>query len=136
MGGSVNAETAVEKMDRLDEIFAMQAKLSARLGVHTEDLSERERIEWILKYSRALQQEISELVDSTPWKWWAKYQKFDEQNARVEVIDILHFLISIAQVLGMTPDDFFEAYRKKNDINHKRQDSGYSVKDKSDSREI
>ncbi|MDR2436384.1 MAG: dUTPase [Puniceicoccales bacterium] len=123
-------------MDRLDEIFAMQAKLSARLGVRSEDLSEGEKIEWILKYSRALQQEIAELVDSVPWKWWAKYQNFDRQNARVEVIDILHFLISIAQILGMTSDDFFEAYRKKNDINHKRQDSGYSVKDESDSREI
>jgi dimeric dUTPase (all-alpha-NTP-PPase superfamily) len=123
-------------MDRLDEIFAMQAKLSARLGVHSENLSKEEKVEWILKYSRALQQEISELIDSVPWKWWAKYQNFDEQNARVEVIDALHFLISIAQVLGMTADNFFEAYRKKNDINHKRQDSGYSVKDKSDSREI
>jgi dimeric dUTPase (all-alpha-NTP-PPase superfamily) len=136
MGGSANAAAVAEKMDRLDEIFAMQAKLSARLGVRSEDLSEGEKIEWILKYSRALQQEIAELVDSVPWKWWAKYQNFDRQNARVEVIDILHFLISIAQILGMTSDDFFEAYRKKNDINHKRQDSGYSVKDESDSREI
>ncbi|MDR0679779.1 MAG: dUTPase [Puniceicoccales bacterium] len=123
-------------MDKLDRIFEMQAKLSARLGVNLKNLGEGEKIEWILKYSRALQQEISELIDSVPWKWWAKYQNFDEQNARVEVIDILHFLVSIAQILGMTPEDLFEAYQKKNDINHKRQDSGYAVKDKSDSREI
>ncbi|MDR0595322.1 MAG: dUTPase [Puniceicoccales bacterium] len=123
-------------MDKLDKIFEMQAKLSARLGVDLKNLSEGEKIEWILKYSRALQQEISELIDSVPWKWWAKYQKFDEQNARVEVIDILHFLVSIAQVLGMTPEDFFEAYQKKNDINHKRQDSGYAIKDKFDSQGI
>ncbi|MDR1255379.1 MAG: dUTPase [Puniceicoccales bacterium] len=123
-------------MDKLDKIFEMQAKLTARLGVNLDNLSEGEKVEWVLKYSRALQQEISELVDSVPWKWWANYQNFDEQNARVEVIDILHFLVSIAQVLGMTAEDFFQAYQKKNGINHKRQDSGYAVKDKSDSREI
>ena len=58
-------------------------------------------------------QEMAELVDSVPWKWWAKYQKFDEQNARVEVVDLFHFLISMAQVLGMSGDDVFQAYIKK-----------------------
>ena len=40
-----------------------------------------------------------------PWKWWAKYQKFDEQNAKVEVVDLFHFLVSLAQTLGMTADE-------------------------------
>jgi dimeric dUTPase (all-alpha-NTP-PPase superfamily) len=123
-------------MDKLDKIFEMQAELTGRIGISYENLTDTDKIRWILNYSRALHQEISELIDSVPWKWWAKYQEFDEQNARVEVIDILHFLVSVAQVLGMTSDDFFEAYRKKNYINHRRQDSGYSVKDKSDSRGI
>jgi dimeric dUTPase (all-alpha-NTP-PPase superfamily) len=126
----------VGPMDKLDKIFDMQAELTARIGVSYKNLDEQEKIKWILNYSRAMQQEVAELIDSVPWKWWAKYQKFDEQNARVEVIDMFHFLVSIAQVLGMTSEDFFEAYRKKNDVNHKRQDSGYSIKDKADSREI
>ena len=46
----------------------------------------------MLNYTRAMQQEMAELIDSVPWKWWAKYQKFDEQNARVEVVDLFHFL--------------------------------------------
>lgn len=123
-------------MDKLDKIFAMQSELNARIGVPHENLSDEEKIKWILNYSRALQQEVSELIDSVPWKWWAKYQKFDEQNARVEVIDILHFLVSIAQVLGMTAEDLFSAYCKKNEVNHNRQDSGYLIKDESDSRGI
>src|SRR5687768_13470989 len=64
---------------------------------------------------------------------WAKYQKFDEQNARVEVVDLFHFLISLAQVLGMSADDVFNAYCKKNEVNFKRQDSGYAQKDHEDS---
>ena len=82
------------------------------------------------------QQEIAELIDSVPWKWWAKYQEFDEQNAKVEIIDLFHFLISLAQVMGMTPDDVYNAYVKKNQVNHNRQESGYKDKDESDSRHI
>ena len=99
-------------------------------------MSEEEKTKWILNYCRAMTQEISELTDSVPWKWWAKYQKFDEQNARVEVIDLFHFLISSAQVLGMTADDVFEAYVKKNQVNLERQESGYKSKDETDSRHI
>lgn len=123
-------------MDKLDKIFEMQAALNDRIGVSAKNLTDEEKIKWILNYARALQQETSELIDSVPWKWWAKYQKFDEQNARVEVIDMIHFLVSIAQVLGMTADDIYEIYCKKNAINHQRQDSGYIVKDKDDSRNI
>lgn len=123
-------------MDKLEEIFKMQYELNKRIGIDSEALSEEERIKWTLNYIRALQQEAAELTDSLPWKWWAKYQKFDIQNARVEVVDMLHFLVSIAEVLGMKSDDFYQAYLKKNQINHKRQDSGYSVKDENDCKSI
>ncbi len=123
-------------MDKLEEIFKMQYELNKRIGIDSEALSEEERIKWTLNYIRALQQEAAELTDSLPWKWWAKYQKFDIQNARVEVVDMLHFLVSIAEVLGMKSDDFYQAYLKKNQINHKRQDSGYTVKDENDCKSI
>ena len=50
--------------------------------------------------------------------------------------DLFHFLISLAQVLGMSADDVHMAYLKKNKVNHERQDSGYATKDESDSRHI
>ena len=123
-------------MDKLDTIFKMQDTLNQRIGVVTENLSEEEKTKWVLNYTRAMQQELAELIDSVPWKWWAKYQEFDEQNAKVEIIDLFHFLISLAQVMGMTPDDVYNAYVKKNQVNHNRQESGYKDKDESDSRHI
>ena len=114
----------------------MQTALNRRIGVNTEGLSEEEKTRWVLNYCRAMSQEIAELTDSVPWKWWAKYQKLDEQNARVEVVDLFHFLISLAQVLGMSADDVFNAYVKKNEVNLKRQESGYTEKDHADSRHI
>ena len=123
-------------MDKFEEIFKMQDALNRRIGVSLPPPTEEEKAKWVLNYTRAMQQEIAELIDSVPWKWWAKYQKFDEQNARVEVVDLFHFLISIAQVLGMSADDVFQAYVKKNQVNIKRQESGYVKKDESDSRHI
>jgi dimeric dUTPase (all-alpha-NTP-PPase superfamily) len=122
--------------DKLEEIFRMQEALNQRIGVETKGMTEEEKIKWTLNYLRAMQQEMAELTDSVPWKWWAKYQKFDEQNARVEVIDLFHFLISIAQVLGMSSEDVYQAYLKKNAVNHQRQDAGYVQKDENDSRHI
>jgi dimeric dUTPase (all-alpha-NTP-PPase superfamily) len=122
--------------DQLRELFRMQRALNERIGVRTEQMDEAAQIEWVLNYCRAMSQEIDELTDSVQWKWWARYQKFDVQNARVEVVDLFHFLISLAQVLGMSADDVFEAYVKKNAVNFQRQESGYTEKDHDDSRHI
>lgn len=126
----------MDQPDRFGEVFRMQRALNERIGVRTEGMSDEEKTRWLLNYCRAMSQEIAELTDSVPWKWWAKYQKFDEQNARVEVVDLFHFLISLAQVLGMSAEDVYRAYVKKNEVNFKRQDSGYAVKDEHDSKHI
>lgn len=41
--------------------------------------------------------------------------------------------MSLAQTLGMTADDVYQAYLKKNQVNHARQDSGYVKKDEAGS---
>src|SRR4051812_16664488 len=114
----------------------MQKSLNARIGVDTDGMSEEEKTKWVLNYCRAMNQEIAELTDSVPWKWWAKYQTFDKQNVRVEIVDLFHFLVSLAQVSEMTADDVFQAYTRKHAVNLARQDTGYSSKDESDNRGI
>ena len=126
----------MDQPDQLRELFRMQKALNERIGVKTNEFNNEQKTEWVLNYCRAMSQELAELTDSVPWKWWAKYQKLDEQNARVEVVDLFHFLISLAQTLGMSADDVFEAYVKKNEVNFKRQESGYTKKDEDDSRHI
>ena len=135
-GPSQGARFPHLSMDKLEEIFRMQNALNTRIGVNLPPPTDEEKAKWILNYTRAMQQETAELIDSVPWKWWAKYQKFDEQNAKVEVVDLFHFLVSLAQTLGMTADDVYQAYLKKNQVNHQRQESGYVKKDADDSKHI
>jgi dimeric dUTPase (all-alpha-NTP-PPase superfamily) len=133
---SARYQSFMAQPDKLDEIFRMQDILNKKIGVDLANLTPEDKTKWALNYSRAMTQEIAELIDSFPWKWWAKYQKIDEQNARVEVVDLFHFLVSLAQTLGMTAEDIYQGYVKKNEVNHKRQESGYSVKDHADSKHI
>ena len=105
--------SCMDQPDQLRELFRMQKALNERIGVSTDEFNDEQKTEWVLNYCRAMSQELAELTDSVPWKWWAKYQKLDEQNARVEGVDLFHFLISLAQTLGMSADDVFEAYLKK-----------------------
>ena len=123
-------------MDKLEEIFKLQKKLNIKIGIDVKKMSNEEKIKWIINYTIAMQQEIAELINSLPWKWWANYQKFDKQNAKVEVIDILHFLISIAHSLDISSNDFYQIYLKKNNVNHNRQKNGYNFKDEKDSKHI
>jgi len=126
----------MDKNDKLEELFRLQKQLNERIGVHADRMTETERQHWLLNYCRAISQEVAELTDCVPWKWWAKYQTFDRQNARVEVVDLFHFVISAAQVLGLSADELFEAYTNKHRVNLQRQDSGYTVKDENDNNHI
>ncbi len=123
-------------MDILKDMFDKQAQLNRRIGVDTTQMPEEEQPKWILNYCRAMSQEIAELTDSVPWKWWAKYQTYNKQNARVEIVDLFHFLISLAQVAGLTAEDVHRLYMEKNKVNFQRQDSGYAIKQQGDDKHI
>lgn len=80
---------------------------------------------WLLKYLTADDAESKELREALLWKFWSK-DKIDLQNIRVEIIDKLHFLISLAQAAGLTAGEFHRLYMAKHEVNNKRQDTGYS----------
>ena len=122
--------------DMLQAMFDMQMKLNQRIGVDPPSMDQEEQTKWVLNYCRATSQELAELTDSVPWKWWAKYQEFDLQNARVEVVDLFHFIISLGQVLGMDAADSHNLYMQKNRVNFERQDSGYNEKDEGDNQDL
>ncbi len=142
-------EDEYEVDDLLEEIFGMQQVLNLATA-QKNDVPELESLmmspakqftnlrgKWLRNYSLAMSQEISELIDSTNWKWWrTKVDLYDEQNIKVELIDILHFWVSACQVMGMTATDVYRIYIQKNQINHERQDSGYVVKDDDDCKEV
>jgi len=49
----------------------------------------------IINWERAITLELAECIDSFPWKHWKSIeQQPDIQNARIELVDVWHFLMS------------------------------------------
>ena len=133
----------------LKELFEKQAELNKRTGFDAKTLREnfdpQYGGEWLNNYLAAMGSELEELRDCTFWKHWCKEakdgQRFkinDLQNARVEVIDMLFFWISLAQCLGLDADDVMKLYEQKLGVNHSRQNNNYSMAEKTedDNKEI
>jgi dimeric dUTPase (all-alpha-NTP-PPase superfamily) len=133
--------------DKLDQLFTLQSELNDRIFAK-KDIRDREgKIltmatliaeaqqgeigpntkvnEWLGKYQQALDDEGRELKEELLWKWWSK-DHLDMQNIRVEIIDQLHFWMSLALTAGMDADTVFKIYMQKNAVNHARQDNNYS----------
>ena len=87
--------------------------------------------QWLTNYSKAMAEEVKELDADLLWKWWSK-DEIDLQNIRVELIDILHFLVSAMICAGLTPDKVFDVYRQKHAVNLNRQDTGYNKQSKTE----
>ena len=110
--------------DSLEEIFRLQKEYYDNYikdgGRYPQTLSEK-----IDKLSQAIIHEGVELQRLTNWKWWKQPKPLDVDAAREELIDILHFVIHAALELDMTAEQFFIQYRRKMQINIKRQEEGY-----------
>lgn len=87
--------------------------------------------QWLRNYTKAMGEEVIELDDELLWKWWSK-DEIDLQNIRVELIDILHFLVSAMICAGLTADKVFDVYQQKHAVNINRQDTGYSKSNKTE----
>ena len=133
----------------LRELFERQAELNKRIGFDPQKLRDhfdpQLAGEWLNNYLAAMSNEVEELRDCTYWKHWCKEAKegrrfllHDLQNARVEVIDLLFFWISLAQCVGLDAEGVMDLYNQKLKVNHQRQTNGYSMtgKDESDNKGI
>lgn len=87
--------------------------------------------QWLRNYSKAMSEEVKEFDEELLWKWWSK-DEIDLQNIRVELIDILHFLVSAMICAGLTADKVFDVYQQKHAVNLNRQDTGYSKSNKTE----
>lgn len=127
----------------LKELFDKQAELNKRIGFDTGGMRKhfdaKTAGKWINDYLMAMSNEVEELRDCLYWKHWCaeaqegrRFEVRDLQNARVEVIDMLFFWISLAQCLGLDADDVVSLYNQKLDVNHARQTNGYSMAEKNE----
>ena len=79
--------------------------------------------EWLRKYCQAIIHEAAEFIESAGFKWWSVDKQCDVHNLKVELVDMLHFWLSLCLIMGMSAEDIADIYFQKLQINHQRQDS-------------
>ncbi|MBT5953225.1 dUTPase [bacterium] len=112
----------MELQDIFDKQIELNEKINPSLYIDIKDPEIRKK--WFLNFELALRQESAEAVDSLNWKWWKKDEE-DWDNVKIELVDMLHFWVSMCSVSGLDAKEVFELYFKKNKLNHKRQEEGY-----------
>ena len=108
--------------DRLDSIFALQKGLADMMNL---DRYPKDTEGKVSALCTAIMHEAVELQRTTNWKWWKTPTKFNEAEAREELIDIWHFVVQASLELNLTSDDILKEYERKNEINRQRQKDGY-----------
>ena len=118
-------------MDKLDQIFALQAGFQDKLK-QERGLTDIPMEQWLQKETLAMVSELAELLEEVNFKWWKNPHELNQKNIREELSDILHFFVSMCLEAGMSAEDLFETYVGKNRENHLRQQGlsekkGYEV---------
>jgi dimeric dUTPase (all-alpha-NTP-PPase superfamily) len=108
-----------DDMDKLDTIFQMQQSLD-------DDIAKRRNLSypkdiWMQKEVLAMISELSEVLDEVNFKWWKNPKPIDDDALKGELVDVLHFFVSMCLKSGMDADELFALYRAKNQENFDRQ---------------
>ena len=94
--------------DVFDEQIRLNEKINPNLYTEIQEDDEVKRRKF-LEFELALRQESAEAVDSLNWKWWKK-DADDWDNVKVELVDMLHFWVSMCTVVGLSANDVLELY--------------------------
>ncbi|MBR4435309.1 MAG: dUTPase [Clostridia bacterium] len=106
-------------MDKLDTVFNMQKLLDEDI-IRRRDLKYSEE-EWMQKEVLAMLSELSEVLDEVNFKWWKNKKPLDTEALQGELVDILHFFVSMCLHAGLDAERLFQKYVEKNKENFDRQ---------------
>ncbi len=107
--------------DKLDIIFNMQESFDNSL-IAKRGLQDISMEEWMQKEVLAMISELAELLDEVNFKWWKNKKPVEPEKVKEELIDILHFFVSMCIKAGMDSKEVFTRYIQKNKENFDRQD--------------
>ena len=123
-------------MDKLDEMFRlrqafMESMKSSKPGIYPSwpvDISEKESQQLLrdtaLKGVEEMFEALGHLKNWKPHRT-TEITEFDRDEFLEEIVDAFNYFFSILVLTGVTSDELYDTYVKKDDIIHKRLQTGY-----------
>lgn len=109
-------------------VNATQVNSSGMYDAEPTEADRQALINFMQWNDKALLHEMVEMEAETGWKPWAKGRFVNLEAARGEWIDMLHFILNGALVLGLTEEkEILARYLRKHEKNTKRQEDGYDA---------
>lgn len=112
---------------RLQELLKMQYTFGSKF-TNFGQLDGLEKQEKLLDFIDHSIEELIEVRRELPLrKHWKKDRysaRPDYEKVKEEMIDVLHFILTLFLILDMDAHDIFEAYCAKHKVNYERQEDG------------
>lgn len=107
--------------DPLDFMFFLQKQFEEVFFGNLKKLPPDQQIGITLDLLNCLTNEIEEVRNELPWKHWKRYRKEPNHDLiRKEIIDLVHFLLSLCLIWGIDQNNILEEFLRKHTINRSR----------------
>jgi len=115
-------ENKVDKKDRFEEIYAVQAKFTEKFfrekfnrgWLKGLTKNNKELIKWNKEYILSIIKEVTELLDEINWKMHTDKDDEDvKDNFLEEGIDAMKYLLGLLYINGFTADDIYNKFIEK-----------------------
>ena len=119
----------LKQMDKLELLFEKQKELMDFYHAHRDWYKKSSLNDKLFIFAFALLFESVEFIAGLNWKPWKNKTSLDIDYLKEELIDLLHFWLTLAIYMGIQPEEVVEEYIKKNKENFRRQkeDKEYKV---------
>jgi len=123
-------------MDKLDQMFKlrelfMESMKEAKPGIYPDwpvDIKQKESQQLLrdtaLKGVEEMFEALGHLKNWKPHRN-TEIEEFDRDEFLEEIVDAFNYFLSILVLTGVTSEELFATYVKKDDIIHKRLQTGY-----------
>tara|TARA_B100000242_G_scaffold287096_1_gene253464 strand:+ start:335 stop:706 length:372 start_codon:yes stop_codon:yes gene_type:complete len=123
-------------MDKLDQMFKlrelfMESMKEAKPGIYPDwpvDIKQKENQQLLrdtaLKGVEEMFEALGHLKNWKPHRN-TEIEEFDRDEFLEEIVDAFNYFLSILVLTGVTSEELFATYVKKDDIIHKRLQTGY-----------
>ena len=122
--------------DKLDKIFQLRERFMVEIDSANPDIYPDWPVDITSKKSQQVLRDtalkgVEEMFEALQHlKNWKPHKKteileFDREEFLEEVVDAFNYFFSLLVLTGVTPDELYEAYCKKDAVIHKRLRTGY-----------